>query len=86
MKLTVCGQSIHPPVNYNQMYVMLMALAVGADQNVVTVLAAFGAEFAVYAADDHHLYAKGVLIRLVPEVDGSVSVMVDESARKKQTD
>jgi len=85
VKLTVCGQSVHPPDHYDHNYVLLLALAVGADRNVVTVLAAFGAEFAVYAADDHATYVEGVLIKLRPEVDGSVSVLVDENARKKHT-
>jgi hypothetical protein len=84
VELQVCGQWVHPPAFYDQFYVMLLALAVGSDPNVVKVLAAFSADFVVFASPQNE-YNTGTQIVMRPQVDGSVEVVIPIGAKKKDT-
>ncbi len=71
----ISGYKFHPPVRFDQTYVMLVVLLNGTP-DMRKVYHAFNGEFALYLAEDCDLGKKHDLLQARPSVDGEIEFVV----------
>ena len=67
---------LHPPVGYDQVYVMMMAILATHSAGSYKVINAFGGQFQAYLAEDCELGNKHDLVMVTTDAEGQLGFMV----------